>query len=109
VRNTYGKGEVTYVGFMPGDVLAEKIVEECVKRAGLWGPQQDLHFPTIMRSGVLSDGHPVHYLLNYSAASAQITYPLPQGKNLLSGEAVPENGAVSLPAWGVAVIEEGVR
>ena len=109
VRNNYGKGEVTYVGFMPGDALAEKIVEECVKRAGLWGPQQALHFPTIMRSGVLSDGHPVHYLLNYSAAPAQIVYSLPQGKNLLSGEVVPQNGTVSLPAWGVAVIEEDIR
>jgi beta-galactosidase len=109
VRNSYGKGEVTYVGFMPSDALTEKIVEESVKRAGLWGQQQALHFPTIMRSGMLADGHPVHYLLNYSAAPAQISYALPQGKNLLSGEAVPQNGAVALPAWGVAVIEEGVR
>jgi beta-galactosidase len=109
VRNNYGKGEVTYVGFMPSDALTEKIVEECVKRAGLWGQQQALHFPTIMRSGVLSDGHPVHYLLNYSAAPAQITYALPQGKNLLSGEAVPQNSPVALPAWGVAVIEEGAQ
>ena len=28
VRNNYGKGEVTYVGFMPSDALTEKIVEE---------------------------------------------------------------------------------
>ena len=62
-----------------------------------------------MRSGVLSDGHPVHYLLNYSAAPAQITYALPRGKNLLSGEAVPQNSPVALQAWGVAVIEEGAQ
>jgi beta-galactosidase len=31
-RNTYGKGEVTYVGFMPSDALTEKIVEESIKR-----------------------------------------------------------------------------
>jgi beta-galactosidase len=109
VRNNYGKGEVTYVGFMPSDALIEKIVEESVKRAGLWGQQQELHFPTIMRSGTLADGHPVHYLLNYSSAPAQITYAFPQGKNLLTGEAVPQNGTIALPAWGVAVIEESVR
>ncbi len=109
VRNNYGKGEVTYIGFMPSDALIEKIVEESVKRAGLWGQQQELHFPTIMRSGMLTDGHPVHYLLNYSAAPAQINYSFPQGKNLLSGEAVSQNGTIALPAWGVAVIEEGVR
>jgi beta-galactosidase len=62
-----------------------------------------------MRSGVLSDGQPVHYLLNYSAAPAKVIYTLPPGKNLLSGEAIAQNGTVSLPAWGVAVVEEGVR
>jgi beta-galactosidase len=109
VRNNYGKGAVTYVGFMPSDALIEKIVEECVKRAGLWGEQQAFQFPTIMRTGVLANGHPVHYLLNYSAAPAQITYAFPSGKNLLSGEAVPQNGTVALASWGVAVIEEGAH
>ena len=106
VRNNYGKGEVTYVGFMPSDALTEKIVEECVRRAGLWGPQQSLHFPEIIRSGTLNDGHEVHYLLNYSAAPAHITYPFPQAKDLLSGEVVSQAGAMNLPAWGVAVMEE---
>jgi beta-galactosidase len=109
VRNNYGKGEVTYVGFMPGDALIAKIMEESVKRADLWGQQQKLHFPMIMRSGTLADGHAVHYLLNYSAGPAQITYAFPLGKNLLSGETVSQNGTIVLPAWGVAVIEEGVR
>jgi beta-galactosidase len=109
VRNNYGKGEVTYVGFMPSDAPTEKIVEDSNQtRWSLW-TAASTPFPTIMRSGVLSDGHPVHYLLNYSAAPAQITYALPPGKNLLSGEAVPQNGSVALPAWGVAVIEEGVH
>ena len=44
-RNTYGKGEVTYIGFMPSDTLAEKILEEAVKRAGLWGPPANTPFP----------------------------------------------------------------
>jgi beta-galactosidase len=106
VRNNYGKGEVTYVGFMPSDALTEKIVEECVRRAGLWGPQQSLHFPEIIRSGTLNDGHEVHYLLNYSAAPAHISYPFPQAKDLLSGEVVSQAGSMNLPAWGVAVMED---
>jgi beta-galactosidase len=109
VRNSYGKGEVTYVGFMPSDALTEKIVEDCVKRAGLWGEQQALHFPTIMRSGTLRDGHLVYYLFNYSAAPARVTYAFPEGKDLPSGKAVPQNGCVALPPWGVAIIEEGVH
>lgn len=39
-RNVYGKGEVTYIGFMPSDALAERMLEDAVRRAGLWGPQQ---------------------------------------------------------------------
>ncbi len=108
-RNTYGKGEVTYVGFMPSDALTEKIMEDSVKRAGLWGPQQELHFPTIMRSGVLADGHTVHYIMNYSAAPIQVTYTFATGKDLLGGTVVGQNSSVTLPAWGVAVIEEGAH
>jgi beta-galactosidase len=108
-RNTYGKGEVTYVGFMPSDALTEKIVEDSVKRAGLWGPQQALHFPTIMRSGVLANGHAVHYILNYSSSPVQAIYVFPGGKDLLSGHAVAQNSNIDLPAWGVAVIEEDGR
>jgi beta-galactosidase len=108
-RNTYGKGEVTYVGFMPSDVLTEKIVEDTVKRAGLWGPQQSTHFPTIVRSGVLSNGHRVHYFLNYSADPAGVSYAFTDGTDLLSGRRVTQGGNLSLPAWGVAVMEENAH
>jgi beta-galactosidase len=108
-RNAFGKGEVTYVGFMPSDALTEKILEESVKRAGLWGQQQKLHFPTIMRSGVLADGHSVHYILNYSPAPVQVTYGYTQGTDLLSGKAVTQDSTIALPGWGVSVIEESTR
>ena len=108
-RNTYGKGEVTYVGFMPSDALTEKIVEESVKRAGLWGQQQASHYPAIVRGGILANGHPVHYLLNYSADPMKLPYGFPGGKDLLSGDAIPQNGVVTLPAWGVSIVEEGAR
>jgi beta-galactosidase len=94
---------------MPSDVLTEKIVEDTVKRAGLWGPQQSIHFPAIVRSGVLSNGHPVHYFLNYSADPARVAYAFTDGTDLLSGNRVTQGSNLSLPAWGVAVMEENVR
>jgi len=108
-RNAHGKGEVTYIGFMPTDVLAEKIVQEAVKRAGLWGPQQALHFPTIMRSGVLTSGNAVHYVLNFSATPTVANYAFPAGKDLLSGQSVQQNGTIALPPWGVAIVKENDR
>ena len=105
-RNNYGKGEVTYLGFMPSDALTEKIVEEAVKRANLWGPQQSLHYPTIMRSGTLNNGHEVHYLFNYTGNPAQVSYPLPSGKDLLTGSPIQRNSTITLPGWGAAIVEE---
>jgi beta-galactosidase len=105
-RNSFGKGDVTYIGFMPTDALAEKIMEDAVKNAGLWDKQQTLHYPTIVRSGTLQNGHLVHYFLNYSAASTTAAYPFHAGKDLLSGKEIAAPGLVDLPAWGVAVIQE---
>ena len=106
-RNTYGKGEVTYLGFMPSDELIEKIVKEAVERANLWGPQQAVHFPVIMRSGVLMNGRAVHYVMNYSASPTEATYQFPAGKDLLSGNAVRKDSTIALPPWGTVIVEEG--
>jgi len=108
-RNHYGRGEVTYVGFMPSDALTEKIMEDTVKHAGLWGVQQAAHYPSIVRSGTLSNGHAVHYVLNYSAAPAQVKYEFAGGRDLLTATPVAQHGTVNLPAWGVAVVEEAAK
>lgn len=105
-RNAWGQGEVTYVGFMPSDALISKIMEDAVRRAGLWGPAQKAQFPLIIRSGTLANGHPVHYLLNYSANPASVNYAFGAGNNLLNGEAVNASAPVQLGRWGVAIIEE---
>lgn len=57
-RNHFGKGEVTYIGFMPPDELAEKLMAEAVSRAGLSTPAHQAHFPAIIRSGTLHNGIP---------------------------------------------------
>ncbi|MGR4862348.1 beta-galactosidase [Caulobacter sp. LARHSG274] len=106
-RNRYGRGEVAYLGFMPSDALAERLLQAEVKRAGLWGAPQAYHFPMIVRSGVLSNGHPVHYFLNYSDKPVQPNYAMGAGVDLLSGRKATPGAALELPAWGVAIIEEG--
>jgi beta-galactosidase len=105
-RNRHGAGEVTYMGFMPSDALAERILEDAVRRAGLWGAQQQLRYPTVARSGVSGNGRPVHYLLNYSAREVAVANPFGAGTDLLSGRPVAQGGLVALPPWGVAIVEE---
>jgi beta-galactosidase len=105
-RNQYGRGEVTYLGFMPSEILIEKLMTEAVTRAGLSTPEQQAHFPVIVRSGTLRDGHPVHYLLNYSPEPSAIPYGFPSGRDLLTERAVPANSSVQLGPWGFAIVEE---
>ncbi|MCJ2125044.1 beta-galactosidase [Methylobacterium sp. J-077] len=101
-RNSWGAGEVSYVGFMPTDALAEKILGDAAKRAGIEVPS--VRWPIIVRGGTLTNGHPVRYVLNYSAA-AQATPAMVNGTELLSGQAVKRGEPIGLPAWGVAIIE----
>ena len=105
-RNTYGKGEVQYLGFMPSDAMIEKILGDSLSRAGLSGPAQAARFPAIIKSGVLRDGRPVHYLLNYSASPVNIRYEFGAGEDLLSGRKIEGGKPVSLGPWGVAIVEE---
>ncbi|KST61040.1 beta-galactosidase [Methylobacterium sp. GXS13] len=101
-RNSWGSGEVSYVGFMPTDALAEKILADAAKRAGIEVPA--VHWPIIVRGGTLTNGHPVRYVLNYSA-TAQATPAMVSGTELLSGRAVTRGKPIDLPAWGVAILE----
>lgn len=106
-QNNYGKGTVTYIGFMPGDNLMEKILEDSLKEAGLWKEDQKLHFPLITKSGINNQGKTIRYFFNYSAQAKAFTYT--QGKNgtnLLSSEKVVKNSEINLAPWGMLVIEE---
>ena len=105
-RNLYGKGEITYLGFMPSDKMLDKILEEEVQNAGLWSSQQSLKFPAIVRSGTLHNGHEVHYLLNYSPNPLKVDCPFRNAHDLLSGKLCLHNDTINLPAWGVAILEE---
>ncbi len=105
-RNKYEKGEVTYVGFMPGDKLIAKILEGAVERAGVTHLGADYHFPLIVRSGTNAQNKGLHYLLNYSAATLGLTYPFGAGIDLLSGKAISEGGWIELKSWGVAIVED---
>ncbi|WP_208296058.1 beta-galactosidase [Telluria antibiotica] len=103
-RNTYGSGEVAYVGFMPSDAVIEKIVAEHVKRAGIELPK--VRFPLIIRGGTSQEGRQVRYLLNYSAKPQRMTYGYGNGTDLLSGQAVKRGQSFELKPWGVSIIEE---
>jgi len=105
-RNRYGSGEVTYVGFMPGDTVIGKILTEAAGRAKVSRPAAGLQFPIIVRSGVNRRGRAIHYLLNYSPETHTIVNPFTASADLLSGNQAPAGGRVELGPWGVAILTE---
>ncbi|NIJ30924.1 beta-galactosidase [Sphingomonas insulae] len=104
-RNAWGKGEVTYVGFMPSDAMVEKIVAGEVARAGVQPTMPGVRYPIIVRGGTLKDGKDVRYILNYSATAQQVTVP-GGGTELLGGRTITAGQRIALPAWGVAIVEQ---
>jgi beta-galactosidase len=105
-RNDYGKGEVTYVGFMPTDAIAEKILADAVKRAGVEDRSSGARFPVIVKTGTLRNGHPVRYVMNYSATPQTLSYGFKTGTDLLTNTAVTSSTPVIIEPWGVKIIEE---
>jgi len=99
-RNAYGKGEVTYIGFMPSDALIEGVLTDTAKRAGVVWPDE-ARFPLIVRSGTLTNGNRVRYLLNYSPEKQTIPRELVNGTDLLTGR----QAASTIDPWGVAILE----
>jgi beta-galactosidase len=105
-HNDYGKGWAMYIGCLPSAALMHKILARAAQNAGCWGPDQQLAFPLITRSGSNDAGKAVHYYFNYADQPASFTYPYAAGAELLSGTAVAAGQPLTLERWGVAVIEE---
>jgi beta-galactosidase len=105
-ENAYGKGLATYIGCITSSAVTEKILADVVKKAGLWGIDQQLYFPLITKSGVNRNGKMIHYYFNYSPSPVTFAYPYRNGKELLSDEIMVNNKQVNLPAWGVNIVEE---
>lgn len=103
-RNRFGKGEVTYVGYMPSDAGIEKVLRDAAVRAGVTHPEAG--FPSIIRSGVNSKGRSLHYFLNYSAVAQKVVNPFGAGKDLLTGASIAAGQKLTVGAWGVVVLEE---
>lgn len=104
-RNTWGKGEVSYIGFMPSDAMIEKIMAGEVERAGVEPSMAGVRFPLIVRGGTLKNGHAVRYIFNYSATPQQVTVAR-AGTELLQQRKLASGRKIDLAAWGLAIVEE---
>lgn len=105
-QNNYGKGKATYVGCYTSAAVIRKVLERVMKDAGVWGADQELAFPLIVKTGVNDQGHTIRYYFNYSDEPISFNYPHGEGTELLSGDSIAAGQEIKLERWGVRIIEQ---
>lgn len=105
-QNNYGKGLATYIGCGLSNAVNGKILENVVKKAGLWSDTQTLSYPVITKTGINNQGKTVRYFFNYSDKPVTITYPFRSATELLSGNKVSQNSTVELKPWDVQILQQ---
>ena len=103
-RNHYGKGQAVYVGCMTDEDTLKAVYKAVLPQADVEIPEYQ--YPVIVRKGINDFGRTVRYFLNYSAVELEMPYDYKDGTELLDGEAIENESALRLPAWGVKIIEE---
>ncbi|MEH7494470.1 beta-galactosidase [Neobacillus niacini] len=105
-ENRYGKGIATYIGCIPSQAIMKEVLRHAVKKADLWGVNQELSFPLIIKEGMNQEGKLLHYYFNYSEEQHSFTYPHQQGRELLTESKVETGQTLDIEPWGFVIIEE---
>jgi beta-galactosidase len=105
-ENTFGAGVVTYFGTLPSPAVLQRLLVHVLKGAGLWGSDQQIAFPLIVKVGVNQDGKTLRYYFNYSGKRQQWAYPHRSGTDLLTKKKIASHQLLSLGPWELMVLEE---
>jgi len=105
-QNKYGKGLVTYLGAMPSFPVLQKLMENVVKSAGLWGVEQEIKFPVVVKNGTNKANKKIHYFFNYSDSHQEIIYPYKNGNDLLTKKSIQKNSKQLLKEWDFMIVSE---
>lgn len=104
-----GSGSVTHLAAWPSAEVVRAVVTLIAQRAGVTTWATDLAGTVTVRQGTNGAGHRLAYLLNYR--HDPVTFSLPVGGvDVLgtageAGSALAEGANVTIPAWGVLVLE----
>ncbi|WP_051091098.1 beta-galactosidase [Paenibacillus massiliensis] len=105
-RNRYGKGSAAYIGCFTTPEVIRAVLEHIVRDIGLWGADQELSFPVIVKHSVNEQGQQVHFYFNYSDEPLSLNYTYGAGHSLLSDEQITQGQQLTLESWGTVIIEE---
>lgn len=103
VCNRFGAGCAAYLGAMTDRVQLEAMLRPLLERMGIVLSQYN--WPLVIKKGVNEYGKEISYLLNYSENEQSFTAEY-DCVELLSENELKNGSKLSLPAWGVAVLEK---
>ena len=104
-RNRCEKGYTYHIGCMTGEGVLKKVFLRALKDAGI-RRGTECEFPLIVRKGVNDLGKTVWFYLNYSGQEQTEIPVCAGGRDLLTGEEKMKGELVTVPAWGLKIIEE---
>lgn len=103
-RNHFAEGYAYYIGCMMDQELLKRILIKALEDAGIKNVVKE-EFPVIVRKGINDFGKSVWFYLNYSEKEQMALYEGSDGRDVLMGESVKHQDNLSVPAWGVRMIE----
>lgn len=104
-RNHCEKGYAYHIGCMTEEGFLKKVFMRALEDAGI-RRETECEFPLIVRKGVNDLGKTVRFYLNYSGQEQAEVPVCGGGKDLLSGEQVKADEKITIPAWGLRIVEE---
>lgn len=105
-QNRYGAGMATHIGCFTSDTYLREILADCLKKAGLWTPVQEITFPVIVRRGTNDFGKEIVYYLNYSKDRQTVSYTGKGGTELRRNTSLKGGDNLVLEPWDAAIVEE---
>ena len=105
-----GSGTITHLGAWASEQVVRAVLALVAERAGVTDWACDLAGTVTVRKGVNGAGRPLAFLLNYTKDEVELTLPV-AGTDVLgttgqAGAALAVGRDVTLPGWGVLVLED---
>ena len=105
-RNACGKGSATYIACMSTPAVMEKVAETVLRGAGLWGEDQELRFPLIVKRGTNDAGKEVTYYFNYAEEPQLVEHTHGPARELTQDADVAPGDTLSLGPWDFRILVE---
>lgn len=104
-RNHCEKGYAYHIGCMTDESFLKKVFLRALGDAGITR-ETECEFPLVVRKSVNDLGKTVRFYLNYSGQEQAEVPVCGGGKDMLSGEQVKADEKITIPAWGLRIVEE---